>query len=460
MHSFAAMSDSEANRFTARARRYARVGTDVGGVAARIAGARFFGLDLDRGKNAAQLAAALGGLKGPIMKVAQLLSTIPDALPPEYAAELAKLQSEAPPMGWAFVKRRMTAELGADWQAKFAAFEHHPAAAASLGQVHKARAHDGTELACKLQYPDMQSAVEADLKQLNLLFALHRRMEPAIDTTEINKEIGARIREELDYVREAKHVALYREMLAGIDLIRVPRVWPDLSTMRLLTLDWLEGKRMLSFKEAPLEHRNRLAQAMFTAWWFPFSRFGVIHGDPHLGNYSVFETDGVPRGINLLDYGCIRIFPTRFVGGVVDLYHGLRDHDDALVVRAYETWGFRNLTRELIEILNIWARFIYGPLLDDRVRSIADGVKPGEYGRREAFRVHQALKEKGPVTVPREFVFMDRAAIGLGGVFLHLRAELNFHRLFNEAIENFTLDQVAARQAAALDRAGLAQPEA
>ena len=150
-------------------------------------------------------------------------------------------------------------------------------------------------LACKLQYPDMQSAVEADLKQLNLLFALHRRMDPAIDTTEINKEIGARIREELDYVREAKHVALYREMLAGIDLIRVPRVWPELSTARLLTLDWLEGGKMLSYKDAPLEHRNRLAQAMFTAWWFPFSRFGVIHGDPHLGNYSVFEQDGVPR---------------------------------------------------------------------------------------------------------------------------------------------------------------------
>jgi predicted unusual protein kinase regulating ubiquinone biosynthesis (AarF/ABC1/UbiB family) len=449
------MTDSEANRFSARARRYARVGTDVGGVAARIAGARLFGIDLDRAKNAAQLAAALGGLKGPIMKVAQLLSTIPDALPQEYVAELTKLQSDAPPMGWPFVKRRMSAELGADWQTKFAEFDHKPSAAASLGQVHKARAHDGTALACKLQYPDMQSAVEADLKQLNLLFALHRRMDPAIDTTEINKEIGARIREELDYVREAKHVALYRDMLAGIELIRVPSVWPQLSTARLLTLDWLEGGKMLSYKEAPLEQRNRLAQAMFTAWWFPFSRFGVIHGDPHLGNYSVFENDGEPGGINLLDYGCIRIFPPRFVGGVVDLYHGLREGNGAQVVNAYETWGFKNLNRELIDILNIWARFIYGPLLDDRVRTIADGVKPSEYGRREAFRVQKALKERGPVTVPREFVFMDRAAIGLGGVFLHLRAELNFYRLFNEAIENFQTAQVEARQTAALAKVGL-----
>ena len=140
---------------------------------------------------------------------------------------------------------------------------------------------------------------------------------------------------------------------------------------------------------------------------------------------------------------------------MVDLYRGLLHGDDARVVHAYETWGFKRLTRELIDTLNIWARFIYGPLLDDRVRTVADGVKPSDYGRKEAFRVHQALKAQGPVTVPREFVFMDRAAVGLGAVFLHLAAELNFYRLFNEAIENFSVGQVAARQAEALRGAGL-----
>jgi len=235
----------------------------------------------------------------------------------------------------------------------------------------------------------------------------------------------------------------------------VPRPWPELSTGRLLTLEWLDGARLLEHKEDTLAVRNRLATAMFTAWWFPFSRYGVIHGDPHLGNYSVFARDGEAGGINLLDYGCIRVFPPKFVGGVVDLYNGLRKSDDDLVVHAYETWGFKRLSRELIDILNIWARFIYGPLMEDRVRSIADGVKPAEYGRREVFRVHQALREKGPVTVPREFLLMDRAAIGLGGVFLHLRAELNFYRLFNEAIEEFAIARVAERQAAALSAAGL-----
>ena len=432
-------------------------------MAALIAGARLFGLTLDRSRNAMELAAALGGLKGPIMKVAQLMATIPDALPPEYAAELTQLQSQAPPMGWAFVKRRMQAELGSDWENRFASFEHRPAAAASLGQVHRARAHGGKtagsgELACKLQYPDMQSAVEADLRQLQLIFAIHRRMDPVIDTTEIAKEIGARIREELDYRREARHVALYRDILKGTDLIRVPRPWPELSTGRLLTLDWLEGRRLLEHKDDALAVRNRLGTAMFTAWWFPFSRFGVIHGDPHLGNYTVFEQGGSPGGINLLDYGCIRIFPPKFVGGVVDLYQGLLHDDHDRVVHAYETWGFKRLSRELIDVLNIWAHFIYGPLLDDRVRSLADGVKPGEYGRRDAFRVHQALKAKGPVRVPREFVFIDRAAIGLGGVFLHLRAEINFHRLFNEAIEDFSIVRVTRQQEAALAKAGLETP--
>jgi predicted unusual protein kinase regulating ubiquinone biosynthesis (AarF/ABC1/UbiB family) len=448
-------ADREKNRFSARARRYARVGANVGGVAARVAGSRLLGRTQDRGRNAVALAAALGGLKGPIMKVAQLLATIPDAVPVEYASELMKLQSQAPPMGWSFVRRRMNAELGAGWEKRFENFQHAPAAAASLGQVHRATALDGSVLACKLQYPDMQSAVEADLGQLNLLFSIRRRFDPAIDTSEIGQEIAARLREELDYIREAKHIALYQAMLKDERAIRVPTVWPELSTGRLLTMDWMDGRKLLAHKDDTLAVRNRLAGAMFTAWWLPFSRFGVIHGDPHLGNYSVFDDRKKPAGINLLDYGCIRIFPPSFVGGVVDLYRGLETGDNALVVHAYETWGFKRLNKELIDTLNIWAKFIYGPLLDNRVRTIADGVKPSQYGRREAFRVHQALKAKGPVTVPREFVFMDRAAIGLGAVFLHLAAERNFYRLFNEAIGDFSVAKVASRQKAALKAAGL-----
>ena len=460
--------DDEENRLSARAARYVRVGTNVGAVAARVAGQRLFGLDKNDAGNAAALAAALGGLKGPIMKVAQLLATIPEALPAEYAQELSQLQSQAPPMGPAFVRRRMMAELGPDWAQRFKSFGSEPAASASLGQVHRAEALDGRALASKLQYPDMQSAVEADLTQLRVVFALHARTNPAIDTGEMLKEIAARLREELDYELEARHMALYSLVFDDEPSIRVPQVLHELSTKRLLTMSWLEGRRLLDYKEAPLEHRNTIARAMFRAWWYPFSHYGVIHGDPHLGNYTIFEHPrgegsaagglGEPAGINLLDYGCIRTFPTKFVQGVIDLYTGLLTGNRDLTVHAYETWGFTGLSTELIDILNIWARFIYGPLLDDRVRGIADGTTPGQYGRNEAFSVHKALKEKGPVRVPREFVFMDRAAIGLGGVFLHLGAHLNFYAMFNETIEGFVLADVQARQEAAFAATGVPMP--
>jgi len=448
--------DREASTLAGRVGRYARVGAGVGTAAARVAAGRMFSSDANRAGEARLLRETLGSLKGPLMKVAQLLATVPDVLPAEYAAELAQLQSHAPPMGWPFVRRRMAAELGPDWQRKFAAFEHEAAHAASLGQVHRARAHDGEELACKLQYPDMQSAVEADLQQLRFAFVIHRRMSPGIDTAEIADEIGARLREELDYEREARHMALYADILAGYPTIRVPGVRKELSTRRLLTMSWLDGLRLLDFKQADVETRNLLATHMFDAWWRPFCGHGVIHGDPHLGNYSAWlDEGGVPKGLNLLDYGCIRIFPPSFVAGVVNLYEGLRNDDRDRVVAAYETWGFRGLSNELIDILNIWARFIYGPLMEDRVRVLADGVSAAQYGRQQAFAVHQALKEKGPVRVPREFVFMDRAAVGLGAVFIHLRAELNFYRLFHAALEGFSAEGVTERQSAALARAGL-----
>ncbi len=441
--------DDERNSLTGRVLRHARIGVDVGAAAARIAGGRLTG-GADPAREGKLIADALGGLKGPLMKVAQFLSTIPDAIPAEWAAELQRLQAHAPPMGWAFVKRRMVAELGADWASRFQSFEHEPAHAASLGQVHRAVAPDGRALAVKLQYPDMASAVEADLSQLSAIFALMRRLRPQIDTREIAQEIGERIREELDYRLERRHMRLYGTIHEADPGVRIPEPVDALSTGRLLSMTWLEGRPLLAYKGAAQEDRNRISEAMFRAWWHPFCRFGVIHGDPHLGNYAVFEEEGRAAGINLLDFGCVRIFPAKFVEAVIEHYRGLLHDDRERVVAAYEAWGFRNLTKELIDTLDIWARFVYGPLLTDRVRRIAEGVSPIEFGRAQAMAVSEALRTHGPVTPPREFLFMDRAALGLGGVFLHLDAELNFHRLFETAIEGFRREALHERQSAAL----------
>ena len=443
---------ADTNSLGGRLSRYAKVGSTGLGLAAQMGAARLFGGDVDKATGAAQLRAALGGLKGPVMKIAQIISTIPDAVPPEYAAELSQLQANAPSMGWPFVKRRMKSELGPDWEAKYLSFEHEASAAASLGQVHRAVALDGRRVAAKLQYPDMASAVEADLGQLDLLFGLYKRFDKSIDTGQIHEELADRLREELDYEREAKHLGLYRDMLAGEAATHLPEVLPELSTRRLLTMTWLDGRPLLDFKGEDLETRNRIAHNLFRAWYLPLHHFGIIHGDPHLGNYTVRDD----HSINLLDFGCIRVFPPRFIGAVVDLYRAIGNGDEALAVDAFERWGFKGLSREIIDTLLIWAKFLYGPLLDDRVRVIDASGNPATYGRETAQAVHRRLRELGTVTIPREFVFMDRAAIGLGGVFMHLKAELNWYEMFNAMIADFDEAKLAERQAAALVRAGLA----
>ncbi|MGI4807718.1 MAG: ABC1 kinase family protein, partial [Janthinobacterium lividum] len=283
------MADRDGGSLFGELRRYAKTSGAVGGIAARVAGAKVFGIKTDRAAHAEDLKSILGGLKGPLMKVAQILSTIPDALPEEYSQELAQLQANAPPMGWSFVRRRMAGELGPDWQSKFRSFGQDAAAAASLGQVHRATLPDGRDVACKLQYPDMPSTVDADLKQLKLAMSVYKRIDKVIEGDDIYAEIADRLREELDYEREASQLRLYRIMLRDRPDVSVPEPVPELTTKRLLTMSWLNGTPIQQWidSDPPQEARNQLAKALFYGWYVPFYRFGVIHGDPHLGNYQV-----------------------------------------------------------------------------------------------------------------------------------------------------------------------------
>ena len=435
-----------------RLRRYAKVTTAMGGLAARLAGEKYLGIKIDREQHASDLRAALGGLKGPLMKVAQILATIPDALPKEYVNELSHLQADAPSMGWLFVKRRMKAELGEDWLSHFKEFEKKASAAASLGQVHFAEDNDGQKLACKLQYPDMGSAVQADLKQLKLIFSLYEKYDSAISTNAIHDELSDRLKEELSYSHEIKNLKLYKYMLSDLKEVTLPNPIEQLSTKRLLTMTRIDGVKIMKFisDNSDIQIRNKVALNMFKAWYVPFYKFGVIHGDPHLGNYTI-RSDG---GVNLMDFGCIRIFRPDFVTGVIELYQALRDGDEEKAVNAYKRWGFENPSKELISVLNIWANFIYQPLLEDKVRLI-NPSESGQYGRETAEKVHEELKKIGGVTPPREFVLMDRAAVGLGSVFMHLKAEINWYRVFHELVGDFDEKKLSKRQNDALKVSGL-----
>jgi predicted unusual protein kinase regulating ubiquinone biosynthesis (AarF/ABC1/UbiB family) len=441
------MTEREGSSLFGEIGRMARTSGAVTGIATRIAGEKFFGIKTDQAKHAEGLKAVLGNLKGPMMKVAQFLSTVPDALPPEYAAQLSELQANAPPMGWAFVKRRMSGELGADWQSKFASFSHEAVAAASLGQVHRATLPDGRDVAVKLQYPDMPSVIEADLRQVKLAMGLYARLDNAIIQDEIYLELAERFREELDYEREAAQMRLYGLMLKDVPDVNVPAPVAEYSTRRLLTMNWLSGIGFKTWLETnpSQEARNRLATSLFRAWYVPLYKYGVIHGDPHLGNYQINE-----RGeLNLLDYGSIRVFGGKFITGVLDLFAATRDHDAGRAKAAYQAWGFAGISDEQVEVLNDWARFLYQPLMEDRVRPIQAGMGT-DYGREVAGKVHEGLKRTGGVKPPREFVLMDRSAIGLGAVFMRLGAELNWCRLFHETVDGYDEETVITRQAEAL----------
>ena len=204
-------------------------------------------------------------------------------------------------------------------------------------------------------------------------------------------------------------MALYRRMLAKEKHVHLPEPEPALSTRRLLTMTWVEGRPIMDvLAEKPaLELRNRIAHNMFRAWYVPFYEYGVIHGDPHLGNYTVR-----PNGdVNLLDFGCIRIFEPHFVKGVIDLYFALLNDDRDLAVSAYEARSKACPARSST-CSTAGRTSCYGPLLEDKERQ--SDSETGIYGREVAEGVHAELRRLGPVTPPKEFVFMDRAAIGLG----------------------------------------------
>jgi len=439
------MNDSESKSITKQIKRYAQVGGVVGKLATKLASQKYLGVKLDKNKHAAEIRATLGSIKGPLMKVAQLSATIPDLLPSEYAEELMHLQSNAPPMGWLFVKRRMAAELSLNWQDRFIDFDKEAAKAASLGQVHKAVISNKKIVACKLQYPDMESAVSADLSQLKMIFLIYQSYNKAIKTEEVYKEISERLKEELDYIREKKLMNVFRNIFSNSNFVHVPEVIEQLSTKRLLTMSWLEGDSILKYKNEKKEIRNTIAKNMFYAWYKPFYEYGIIHGDPHLGNYTIQKN----LSVNLFDFGCMRIFKGKFIQGVIDLYFALQKNDQAKIVHAYEQWGFQNITKKKIEVLNKWAEFIYSPLMEDKIQKIQENDS-GVYGAQVAAEVHSGLKKLGGIKPPKEFVFMDRAAVGLGSVFMHLKAEVNWYQVFNSLIENFDEKEMDTKQQKAL----------
>ena len=402
------------------------VGTTLTGIGMRVGAQEYLGVNIDDAVYAKKLRQSFGEMKGPFMKMVQFLSTVPDALPPEFVTEFMTLQSNAPSMGEGFVRRRMVGELGLNWRNSFRDFDLKACNAASLGQIHKAVSLNGENLAVKLQYPDMETTMGADLKQLDIVLGIYRSFNKSIDTKDIVTEISERLYEELDYKQEAINQEKFRQIYKeNLEFVRVPKVHEDLSTKRLLAMEWFEGKPVLEYVNASEDVRNELGKKLFLAWYLPLYRYGILHCDPHPGNYLILPD----HHIGLLDFGCVRRFSPAFLKAVIDLYIALRDDLPELAVDAYKRWGFDNINKELVEVLNRWAKLLYEPLLEDRVRPL-QLEEGGKKGWETARAVHKQLHELGGIKPPREFVFMDRAAVGVGSVIMRLGSQQNWHQLF------------------------------
>jgi predicted unusual protein kinase regulating ubiquinone biosynthesis (AarF/ABC1/UbiB family) len=267
-------------------------------------------------RTAERYAELLGRSKGALMKAGQMLSFVSagSAVPAEfqsiYQTALARLRDEAPPMAPELARSVLERELRQRTENAFAEFDWEPLAAASIGQVHAARLHDGRAVAVKIQYPGVAAAIQSDLKNselmatfLGLMFGLSPR-KMSFDIRGAGREITARISEELDYRREAANQTEFAEIYRGHPFIHVPGVIAELSTERVLTQDLVQGKPWSDALTAGQELRDQWAEAIHRFVYASNHRFGVLNADPHPGNY-VFHDDG---SVSFLDFGCVKRF--------------------------------------------------------------------------------------------------------------------------------------------------------
>ena len=254
-----------------------------------------------------QIVRQLGQMKGAAMKIGQVLSTIDFDLVPEdereaFKERLAALRDAAPSVPFGQLERLLRAELGGPLEQVFAEFDREPVAAASIGQVHRARTRDGRDVAVKVQYPGVAEAVETDLRNMNMLFPLVKRLAPGLDVKALGGELRERIAEELDYELEAQHQRRVARVFRGHPRVKVPAVDTRLSTRRVLVTEFVDGAGFAAVKASDEASRDRFAEIVYRFFWGLLTHEGLVAGDPHPGNYLL-----CPDGrVCFLDFGLMR----------------------------------------------------------------------------------------------------------------------------------------------------------
>ncbi len=385
-------------------------------------------------ETAAALVELLGRLKGPVTKFGQVLASLPTGMPETLAEALARLHAHAPPMGRLFVARRLRQALGADWRAQFADFDERPRFAASFGQVHYARLADGRAVAVKLQYPDMDSVLAADLRTLRMAAPFIRRVT-GIDPQAVIAELAERFAEELDYEREAANMRRWRRALGRHlpeDRAAAPRPLAALTRRRVLVMTWMEGAHLTAIApRLPQPLRNRIAADLLRSWYAPFFAQGLLHGDPHPGNILWQEREKGEGRLVFLDFGCLRRYREREVTGVRRLLQAVRDEDPKRLATALREIGFRDLDAARIAALGPWMTWLFAPFLEPGVRPFLAPADLAAAQERLA-DTRNRLKAAGGIRLPRAFLLLHRSAVVLGSVIARLGAHGDWRALWEE----------------------------
>jgi predicted unusual protein kinase regulating ubiquinone biosynthesis (AarF/ABC1/UbiB family) len=328
--------------------RFARMGIAAGGLAA---GAATEGLKrIARGQapdfrgallsapNAQRLAARLARLRGAAMKIGQLVSLQgDDVLPPEFARALAVLRSHAAPMPAQQLHRVLGREYGAGWRRLFAKFDDEPIAAASIGQVHRATAADGRDLALKIQYPGVARSIVSDVDNVAVLLRLLNVLPVDIDVDGLAAEAKRQLAQETDYVREARFLERYSRLVADEPALLVPGVHRDLTTPRIMAMDFVEGEPLDVLATAPQARRNAVGALLERLLFRELFEFRVMQTDPNFANYLYQPKSG---RVVLLDFGATRSFATDFVGHFAQVTRGVIEGDREAVARAAIRIGY------------------------------------------------------------------------------------------------------------------------
>jgi len=375
--------------------------------------------------------AAMGEMKGVAMKTGQLLSYLELDLPEEAQAALAALRTHADPMPFERVRERLADELGDRGAALADGMDPQPVAAASIGQVHRARLPDGPDVAVKVQYPGVEEALREDFEAGELGPRLVEALAPDASTRAMHDEAREVMLAECDYRREARLQARFREMVADHDVLRVPEVFDGFSGRRVLTTRFVDAPGFEAFLDADPSQarRDEVGEALFEFYLRPLFQEGLFNADPHPGNY-LFPQDG---SVVVLDHGCVRSFEDGFVDGLARVSWGARHEDEGLLARGLADVGvledpdagLDDEARELVEL----ARGFYGPIAEDRVARLreADAIRA-----RELFERRWELAR---LSVPPQLLFLTRIRFGLVSVLADLGAEANWFRLEDRFVE-------------------------